>query len=85
MAIGQNNTKLKELVDGKEKEVYYYPHSETACYYCIVHASDASLEAVDRTDRYYDLKVLAYYKALAREKNDLVKVSNYVNGSATQY
>ncbi len=83
-AIGSNGTQLKKLVEGQESSVYYYVHNETACYYCIINASDASLEAVDTTDSYYQLKLLAYYKALAREKNDLVKVSDYVNGSATQ-
>lgn len=84
-AIGQNNTQLKELVDGKESNVYYYIHNETACYYCIINASNSSIDAVDTSDRYYDSKILAYYRALAREKNNLVKVSDYVNGSATQY
>ena len=73
----------KVEIDGKN--AYYYPHSETACYYCIVNASDASFDAVKNTDSKYDTKLLAYYTALAREKNNLVKLSDYVNGSERQY
>lgn len=83
-AIGANNTQLKELVDGKEKSVYYYPHNELACYYCVISASDSNIEALSTTDRNYDTKILAYYRALAREKNNLVKLSDYVNGSIMQ-
>lgn len=79
-AISSNGEKL--LKDGKE--VYYYLHDKTACYYCVVNASSASTDALDRSDRYYNSKLLAYYKALAREKYNLVKLSSYVNESETQ-
>ena len=50
-----------------------------ACYYCIVNASNT------RTfDTANENKLKAYYNALAREKNNLVKLSDYVNGSETQ-
>lgn len=83
-AIGANNKQLKKSVDGKEKSIYYYGHNEMACYYCVVNASDSSIEALNPSDRKYDLKLLAYYKALAREKYNLVKLSDYVNGSSMQ-
>jgi len=59
-------------------------HNENACYYCIIDASDASIDEIDKNDKSYDAKLLGYFNALAREKYNLVKVSNYVNGSAVQ-
>ena len=71
----------QEQVDesGKVTGHFYYPHKELACYYCIVNGTDTSIKNV--TDK---IKIMAYYNALAREKNDLVKVSDYANGSKTQ-
>ena len=77
-------TKHNDETNG-EDPIYFYKHKEKACYYCIVSASSADIEDMDVGDRYYDEKLLAYYKAIAREKYDLVKASNYVNGSNRQY
>lgn len=80
-AIGANGEKLK--IDNDY--IYYYPHDETACYYCIVNATDSSMDNVSESEAYYKRKLHAYYNALAREKNKVVRLSNYVNGSMKQY
>ncbi len=62
-------------VDGN----YYDNHSELACYYCMINASDASLPSGVSNE-----KQRAYYTALAREKYRLVRLSSYINGSGKQ-
>lgn len=79
-AIATNGEQLKK--DGKN--VYYYPHYETACYYCIVNATDASADTLDKNESFYNKKLIAYYNAMAREKFGLVKLSNYINESDKQ-
>lgn len=95
-AIGANGAELKEIVYNEKtenfetKNVYYYKHKQTACYYCIVNASDASKNALDELYRnnksspQYKARLQAYYNAIAREKNNLVKLSDYINGSRKQ-
>lgn len=62
-----------------------------ACYYCIVNATSPRIDdIIKKKEKGLILtttegeKLRAYYNALAREKNDLVKLSDYVNGSKTQ-
>lgn len=98
--VGYNKTEFSVQTvitsDGETAEnangetMYYYMHDEKACYYCIVNASDASLDSIQNytysgKSADDDSRILAYYRALAREKYDLVKASSYVNGSSTQY
>lgn len=89
-------SKLKKKVDGKDSTVYYYPHTENACYYCVVNAMEADLGTETTIkDKYgearwneiqktYDQRLLAYYRALAREKRDITKASEYINASQLQ-
>ncbi len=99
VAIDGQGNQLKEKDEKNRKlSVYYYPHDENACYYCIVNAQSAELETEnellkkykstsdehDTIEDTYELRKLAYYKALAREKYDLLKASQYINGSAEQ-
>ena len=74
------NVFKKTDVNGVSRTVYYYPHGETACYYCVVNATNPNIDISTLSIE----KKQAYYNALAREKHDLVKLSNYVNGSTTQ-
>lgn len=83
----------------KELQVYSYEHDEAACYYCMVSAKDASIEEleslcttasgeIDYSKRgiyKYDERKIAYYRALAREKNNLIKISDYINTSDRQF
>lgn len=84
-------------VDSNGNTRYTYLHPEMACYYCIVNASDASKAALDneyknpdgtnkigKNQDEYNRKIKAYYTALAREKYNLSKLSEYVNGSGQQ-
>lgn len=77
---------LKERNEDNTRDlpVYAYQHDEQACYYCVISASDASLDKVTGNTATDRLKRLAYYRALAREKRNLSKVSDYINGSADQ-
>ncbi len=90
VAINQDSQsggdKLKELdSEGNEREIYYYKHfRENACYYCMVNATDANIETLKNNDSFYDQKVLAYYRAMARTKYELAKVSDYINDSNMQ-
>ena len=70
---------------GNKTNIYYYKHYyETACYYCIVNAEDANISKLSIDDGYYNQKLLAYYRAIGREKYNLVKASNYINSSGEQ-
>jgi len=75
----------------RDLQVHSYQHDEAACYYCLVSAKDATIEELDKLyinnlyDSKYKEKKKAYYRALAREKNNLVKVSDYINSSKIQY
>ena len=67
-------------------------HNENACYYCVVGASDAGIEDLENnykegkiTRNDYNKRILAYYRGIGREKNSLVKLSDYINRSAEQY
>ena len=87
IAIASNGEKLKR----DDKTIYYYLHDQTACYYCIVDASDSSKEALDKsksdsliTNKQYDDRLLSYYITLAREKNKHVELLGYVNNSGIQ-
>lgn len=81
-AVIYNNGNVFKKTDanGVERTVYYYPHGEMACYYCVVNASNPNANISSLSTK----KKQAYYNALAREKYNLVKLSNYVNGSSTQ-
>lgn len=66
-------------------------HNENACYYCVVGASDAGIEALESnfkegkiTRNDYEKRMSAYYRGLGREKNILVKLSDYISRSAEQ-
>lgn len=89
VAINQSTgdrLKEKDEATGAEHDVYYYRHFiENACYYCIVNAKDASIDSLedDGTDL-YETKLLAYYRATARTKYELSKVSSYINNSNEQ-
>ncbi len=93
---GSRGSQLKEIRDGSQSSVYYYPHTENACYYCVINAMEAELGTEDtieekyREDRWlaisptYDQRRLAYYRALARERRDIIKASEYINASKLQ-
>ncbi len=53
---------------------YYYMHEEQACYYCIVNSTDEG-SAVDWKND--DVRLKAYYTALAREKFKFYKTNGY--------
>ena len=71
---------------------YEYDIPHTACYYCVVSASSASIdETVKKYNTTYgsvqDLhkrKIDSYYTALAREKYNLAKLSAYIKQSELQ-
>ena len=77
-----------------EIPIYYYKHpNDLACYYCIIEPQNANLDNIDETrDRYGNLlttpeknkRKRAYYMALARERYELSKASDYINGSSEQ-
>ena len=58
-----------------------------ACYYCVVHGSDPSLKYLENYEpkELYgynkDKRKLAYYTALANEKMNLPKLSQFISGS----
>ncbi len=65
--------------------------SYPGCYYCVVNASNPSLEEAEKyaaenpADFRYNLakRKNAYYTALAVEKMKLSKASNFINGSGS--
>lgn len=75
----------------RELQINSYKHDEVDCYYCMVSAKDASIEELEllykdnQTSEDYKEKKKAYYRAVAREKNNLVKLSDYINASSRQY
>ena len=71
----------KVYKNSENKEVYYYLHKEKACYYCIVKASNSKVGKLDVSN---ENKLIAYYKALAREKNRAVRLSDYMSQSGVQ-
>ena len=93
---GTRGSQLKELRNSQRLSVYYYPHTEHACYYCVVNAMEAELGTEDTIkekygeDRWneisptYDKRRLAYYRAIARERRDIIKASEYINASKEQ-
>lgn len=69
-----------------------YRHNESACYYCSVNATEASITLIDKlkddhkiSPMQHNQRLSSYYKALAREKYNLKKISNYVNNSGDQH
>lgn len=58
-----------------------------ACYYCIVHGSDPSFEFLEKYEPKElfgynkDKRKVAYYNALATEKLNLPKLSEFISGS----
>ncbi len=60
--------------------------SVPACYYCMVRASDASYSYLEShsdgmSTAELRKRLQAYSEALSREKQNLVKISDYINGS----
>ena len=69
------------LFTGKDKSDY---KRVPACYYCMVRASDSSFGKVEETYSFgneLNKRKSAYFTSLAREKKDLVKLSDFINGS----
>ncbi len=89
-AIGKTGKELQgqRLKNTSGQPIYYYQHyGETACYYCIVNASNASsaiIDGIPLSAPERNLRKLAYYRALARERYELSKASDYINGSSEQ-
>lgn len=54
-----------------------------ACYYCIVNATNSNVKEIDRIPNLSnpDVRKSAYLRTLAREKFNLKKASDFVNGS----
>lgn len=59
-----------------------------ACYYCVVRASNPSIEYAKWYQKKYNLvnynldkREVAYKSALAREKQKLTKLSDFISGS----
>ncbi len=76
--------KIKQLEENGEIK-YKYPNTASACYYCMVRASSASLPTSQEEASWYSnsserrKRETAYYTALAKEKYKLVKISDYIN------
>lgn len=81
--FGYNKSVFKNQDSSKYKDV-------PACYYCVVHASNPSVKYVDeyylKADKPLTYNVnkrkFAYYSALANEKLNLSKLSEFISGSA---
>ena len=63
---------------------------KTACYKCIINASDPSIKAIDDYSNSHssssyrnsvNMRKKAYYSALATQKLRLSKASSFINGS----
>lgn len=54
-----------------------------ACYYCVVNATNSNIKEIENIEGLSnpDIRKWAYWKTLAREKFNLNKSSNFVNGS----
>lgn len=61
--------------------MYYYLHDQTPCYYCIVEATDASSDNIEKSNTCINQKWTSYYTTLAREKNKAVVGTGYINES----
>lgn len=79
---GYNKTEFKNQKSSKFASV-------PACYYCVVRASNATIQFAEHyytNNRYpigYDLNLRkkAYYTALASEKLNISKLSDFISGS----
>ena len=76
--------KIKQLEENGEIK-YTYPNPASACYYCMVRASSASLPTSQEEASWYSnlserkKRETAYYTALGKQKYKLVKISDYIN------
>jgi len=64
---------------GNDKNYYYYPQEEQACYDCIVSQNGVNSDILN-TSGFADTELgKIFYRALAREKYNLYKVNDYLN------
>ena len=76
--------KIKQLEEDGEIK-YTYPNPASACYFCMVRASSASLPTSQEEASWYSnlserkKRETAYYTALGKQKYKLVKISDYIN------
>lgn len=75
--VGYKSIDFRNTKNSQDTTKYYYKHPEYACYTCIVNSLNEDVEVENLSQ---DLQK-AYYRALARERYDLDKITKMLNYS----
>ncbi len=73
--VGYKSIDFRNTQNSQDTTKYYYKHPEYACYTCIVNSLNEDVEVENLSQ---DLQK-AYYRALARERYDLDKITKMLN------